>query len=346
VKTTPLQVASLRKAASRLLSKIESSKPLPPSDVAYLKYWFHPHAMEQLARIRGAIETVRKPEHKSFFKVCLSVCVRKVSLADPRVSVPVRLRAGQYPPGHPLRERTNRFIREFRVVNAFKVFAEAVKANMSRMAGIEYLLKTDSRVTVTDTDAREIRSVPYESVDLVVTSPPYMGAQKYIRSSSLSLGWLGLASAMELKELDRQCLGREHFTKAEYAQEVITGISDADEAIHRIYARNPLRGCLVATYLREMRQILSSVVEKIKPGGNIALVCSNNTVCGEAFQTQRYLAQILRDLSLVERLRLVDTIRSRGLMTKRNRTASMITREWILLYQKPQVNGTQRHEQR
>ena len=33
-------------------------------------------------------------------------------------------------------------------------------------------------------------------------------------------------------------------------------------------------------------------------------------------------------------LRLIDHIRSRGLMTKRNKTAGMITREWVFVFAK------------
>jgi hypothetical protein len=72
----------------------------------------------------------------------------------------------------------------------------------------------------------------------------------------------------------------------------------------------------------------------LTPGGHLVLVAANNRLCDREFRTQDYLRRVAEDLGFELALRLVDDIRSRGLMTKRNETASMIAREWVLVFRK------------
>jgi ubiquinone/menaquinone biosynthesis C-methylase UbiE len=83
-----------------------------------------------------------------------------------------------------------------------------------------------------------------------------------------------------------------------------------------------------------MRQALHEMWRQLKPGGYLVLVAANNRICGRTFRTPTYLQLIAEQLGFRTVLRLVDDIRSRGLMTKRNQTASIITREWVLVFSK------------
>jgi DNA modification methylase len=58
-------------------------------------------------------------------------------------------------------------------------------------------------------DARDIfkdssftTKMPENSVPLIITSPPYGSAQKYIRSTSQSLNWLGFTPPQGLRSLE------------------------------------------------------------------------------------------------------------------------------------------------
>ena len=84
-----------------------------------------------------------------------------------------------------------------------------------------------------------------------------------------------------------------------------------------------------------MRHALAATVRRIRSGGHLVLVIGNNTVAGQRFLTSQYLIEIASSLGLVLKLELVDDIRSRGLMTKRNHTAAVIDREHIAVFAKP-----------
>ncbi|PII37954.1 hypothetical protein T190_28405 [Sinorhizobium meliloti CCBAU 01290] len=57
-------------------------------------------------------------------------------------------------------------------------------------------------------------------------------------------------------------------------------------------------------------------------------------ICGHNFPTSQFVKDIFNSKGLTTSLELVDDIRSRGLMTKRNKTAGTIEREHVIVFQK------------
>ena len=345
VKTTPLDCGSLEQTLNNVLKRIPDEPSGKTADVVNLDHWFFPHVVRQLQCLRPTIERVRRVAIRDFLLVCFSACVRKVSLADPRLSVPVRLRMGQYPQNHPLREKSDAHLRKLRRVRVTDVFARIARANIRRMERIEPHSSGMGAAEIVSSDARRLvyeyslngkcnKLFADESVQLIITSPPYPGAQKYIRSCSLSLGWLGLCPTTDMREYKGRIIGREEFTKHECDEVPATKIVAADRALARIRKRNPVRAVIAATYLNEMREAMREMYRVLKQGGHIVLVAANNRIAGSEFRTVAYLTAIAEECGLSVTACLIDAIRSRGLMTKRNHTASVITRESVLLLTK------------
>jgi SAM-dependent methyltransferase len=342
-KTRRLDPAALEASALLILANISKAADEPPPPVVNLAYWFYPHVIKALNRIRRAILEVADSATRDFFLTCLSVCIRHVSLADPRLGVPVKLRMDTYPQDHALHDAMKSRLIRLKRISVLDEFFRVVRDNIGRMKDFSLLYHGKIYGTVLQSDARQLlvassgatrKLLPKASVQLVVTSPPYPGAQKYIRASSLSLGWLGLCRPDELRALECQNIGREHYLKCEYLQVTTTGIPLADCLLTQIRSTNPLRAHIAAHYLVEMRSALMGISRVLQKGGYLVLVCGNNHVCGLTFRTSEYLQTLAEEAGLVLRLQLRDEIRSRGLMTKRNRTASVIECEYISLFQK------------
>ena len=140
-----------------------------------------------------------------------------------------------------------------------------------------------------------------------------------------------------LREAEDRCIGREHFHKADYLEATLTGIPAADRRLARLRRRNPLRAHIAAVYLLEMRAAIIELWRVLAPGGHVVFVAGDNHVGGTPFRTSAFLRQMFKSIGFRTRLRLVDAIHSRGLMTKRNKTAALITREWVFLFQKPRT---------
>ena len=292
-----------------------------------------------MSSIKDAIERTRDEVFRDFYRVSSSNCVKKVSLADPRLSVPVRLREDQYGENHKLRETTINHLIKLKTINVRKEFSKILAMNIKRFQSLGEILPRNVCALVVSDDARKIHSPlsadrNARSIDLIITSPPYAGAQKYIRSSSLSIGWLGMCESHSLKSYENSNIGREHYSKSEYCDRVITGLSDADKMLDNIFDKNPLRAHIAGQYLIEMREAFSASTASLKSGGYMVLIAANNKVCGYDFETQKYLQKIVESLGFKTILRLVDDIHSRGMMTKRNKTASVISCEWVIVFKK------------
>jgi ubiquinone/menaquinone biosynthesis C-methylase UbiE len=148
------------------------------------------------------------------------------------------------------------------------------------------------------------------------------------------LGWLCLCSSTDLRAYKALAIGREEFKKVEWDRIETTSIPEADRVLAEIRKRNPIRAMVAATYLNEMRLALREMCRVLKPHGHLILVAANNRISGKEFRTVDYLRAIAKECGLTLTACFIDAIRSRGLMTKRNHTASMITREWVLVLTK------------
>jgi hypothetical protein len=107
-----------------------------------------------------------------------------------------------------------------------------------------------------------------------------------------------------------------------------------EELITRIQEKNGLRARITRQYLHEMKDALSEMVRVTAKRGHIVIVIGNNVVCGEPLRNDTYVTEVLQAHGMSLEVGLIDHIKSRGLMTKRNKTASMISRECVLVFRK------------
>lgn len=325
-----IEPARLTATLEFILSQIETPASAP--DVVNILHWYYPGVIDRLASLRAAIDAIADADVRSFFEVCLSACARKVSLADPRLSVPVKInreRLGVYgAKGAEVIKRLDQLTAE-QVGPTFKALA---LQNIERMGALFAIAGDHAPPRLFD-DARKLGDGD-DRYDLVITSPPYVGAQKYVRASSLGLGWLGLTPGGKLRALEKLNIGREHYSLTEYQQAQSTGCAKADEIIADVREHNPLRAHIASNYLVEMREVFREMARVTKPGGWLVLVSGQNLICGNCFDTPAYLEEIAVAAGFETKARLIDNIRSRGLMTKRNRTAGIISQEVITVMQK------------
>jgi hypothetical protein len=134
----------------------------------------------------------------------------------------------------------------------------------------------------------------------------------------------------QLRVLERSTIGREHFSSVEVGSLVSSGIPQADSLLRNVQKKNPLRAHIGWIYLDEMERSLKSLRSILRQGGTLLMVAGPNTICGHQFQTPRFLEKLAHRNGFATRFKLVDHIRSRGLMTKRNKTAGLIMSESVL----------------
>lgn len=326
VKTTPLHRTAIDGAAHRAITEAKRSRAVSPPDVVNIGRWFTKPSISVLARFRAAVDATADEDLKNALLVALSLAADRLSLRDRRIPVPVRRSDADH------LCKVDHTARSWQHLERSLSFVAARVQLLSR-------LQDRAAVSVFGSDARRLQAAisqgEMQRPTLAVTSPPYGAAQKYIRSSSLSIGWLGLAESSELSALERKNIGREHMTRPDLSSPPRVGNVTVQEAIDRISARSEVRGAVYANYFEDMDRALEAIHEVLTPGGHLALVAAPNFVAGEILPTP----DLLRDLAMCHEFSLVlevhDRIRGRSLMTKRATSSGPpIDSEHLLLFRK------------
>ncbi len=323
VKTTPLDPLMLQTKAERLFRIIEECNSEGEAEwFPNIDFWFTPKGRKDLTKIKKAIHYAGfERDFTDFFLVCFSSIVRTVSNADPRISPPV------------YSKRMHKMLKGKRRPDAVKCFRESVKINIQRMEKFWNLWDHSCSTKVRNCDSRKL-TIADECVDLVITSPPYMSAQKYFRSMRLEFFWLDLGTSDEFVSLDSKAIGTERIKSKDYSEFQKTGIEKADTLLEDIFKENPERAYMAAKYFNDMRLVSDEVYRVLKEGKFFVMVVGNNSVCSRRFPSHEIVSEIAAKSGFNKELMLVDNIKSRGLMTKRNKTAGIISSEWVLILRK------------
>lgn len=340
VKTTIINDTYLYQILDELLIEISEDKGVTTTCNDESLFWYPRKTIITVKKIINAIQRIKNPSTQEFFEICISSILKKISYADPRISVPVRVNVDKFPLGSRLRDNAIKHIEDITNLDVLNLFTSICKSNIDRISTLGDACKGAS-ATICSEDARKLtfsignnKLIEDESIDLILTSPPYAGAQKYIRASSLNLRWLHIADNQGIRSLKSQNIGREDYRKSEISISK-TGIQDADFLLDVLFSEGKYeRAHIVANYLNEMKIAIDESIRVLKHGGYFVMVIGNNTVCGHEFDTQAYLTEYMVSKGLSLEFKLIDDIKSYGLMTKRNKTASRISCEYVLVMRK------------
>jgi len=346
VKTSPIDASVLIKKADKLIKDIQkdsgnsSSVKFPNID-----FWFKPRARKDLSIIRRQIENLSDSDYKDFFWVCFSSIIRRSSLADPKIAPPVILKPIEYSDKKQT-EKVLKQIKEKQRPRPMAYFEEEIKKNISRMRELCKKVKDkEIKSEIIWDDLRTLKKGKYikkgkikkkyarnlNGVDLVITSPPYINAQKYIRTLKFELYWLGFVDHEALIDLDKTFIGTERVYKEEYNELIITGEGLADEIIEEIYHIDRQRAGIVAKYFLDMKIGMQKIYDAMNEGGRFVLVVGNNLVRNKKVLNHQILANMaVNDIGFDVDFIARDEIKSRGLITKRHETSGIISDEWVI----------------
>ncbi|HYB77251.1 MAG TPA: hypothetical protein VEE83_01025 [Thermoplasmata archaeon] len=142
--------------------------------------------------------------------------------------------------------------------------------------------------------AEDARAAPWppESVDLAVTSPPYVNGMDYVMNYKVDLAWLGYAgSYADLRELRRLEVACDNLPRQETAPYLDTSIVEDPwlaEILHRIrenlarkrtYRRDDVHA-VVHRYFADLRPVLDRVYHSLVPGGRFVVVVGDSLLAG------------------------------------------------------------------
>ena len=155
------------------------------------------------------------------------------------------------------------------------------------------------------------RYVEPGTVDLVVTSPPYMNNYHYVRNTRPQLFWTGLvARPKELKELEENNFGKFWQTVRGSPPILLEfSLASLEMQIEEINQLNPDRGDYggkgwanyVTTYMNDLYRFCGLLVKVLRPGSTAVVVLGNSVIQGKEVAVDRYFTEIgsLQGLSTV-----------------------------------------------
>ena len=142
------------------------------------------------------------------------------------------------------------------------------------------------------------------SVDLLVTSPPYLNNYHYNRNTRPHLYWLGFCSApRDLKRLEELNFGTYWQNARDEAHvDLDPSIDNAEirKAIDAVRQRNPEKGVYggngwanyAARYFNDCARFLDGAAWCLRPGATALVVIGNSILQGVPIPTDRFLAAI------------------------------------------------------
>lgn len=156
----------------------------------------------------------------------------------------------------------------------------------------------------------DARSLPLRdgSIDLVITSPPYLNAIDYLRGHKLSLVWMGLC-IKDVRTLRSRNIG------AEFAANVAANsvhIRSALRAMCDLKKLSERSSGMLARYVHDMNSVFAEVSRVLKRHGQAVIVIGNSTIRGVFVRNSSALTYLAR----VNGLRLNST-RRRPLLENR-----------------------------
>ena len=156
------------------------------------------------------------------------------------------------------------------------------------------------------------------SVDVLVTSPPYLNNYHYIRNTRPHLYWLGFVeSTGDLKEMEHTSFGKFWQTvRSGPPVELEVDCGDLPERLAELRERNSEKGVYggagwanyAATYFNDCLTFCNAARTLMRPGGTAVVVIGNNILQGIEFKTDDYFAAIAQScgFQLVEMHRVRD----------------------------------------
>jgi len=150
------------------------------------------------------------------------------------------------------------------------------------------ILNRGPQPTIKLGDAREL-ALYDRSVDLVLTSPPYLNAIDYIRCSKFSLVWIGY-NVNDLRDLRAQMVGTEASQEPSLADDKeIESVIEALKLQPKLEKRNER---ILRKYIYDMRKAIYEVRRVLSWTGKAVYVVGENSLRGTYIRTSVIISKL------------------------------------------------------
>jgi len=304
--TTKFNLEKIKKEMDNLDYHLSVLSDYEYPSFTILESWFKQENIDELARLKAVINNIEDSDVRLFFSLVFSETVRHVSFT----------RNGEFK-----LYKIPESKRDSHNPDAIAVFSQKLQSVYATVKdfyeNITFLSsQTDVAImnaAITDSDVKP------NSIDLVVTSPPYGDSNTtvaYGQFSRLANEWLDFPESISL---DRRLMG------GVKAKEVVKfDIAELDDAISMIDEKEKLeknkRVPSVVSFYKDYEESIKKVAEVVKHGGVVAYLVGNRRVRDVELQTDIITAKMFEKFGFTHEKTIVRDILNKRMPSKTSPT--------------------------
>ncbi len=268
---------------------VENKSDLIIPDIQNMGFWFVPRCIIELQIIRNLICEIPDKDLQDYYMIAFSETTRLVS----------NRRNGEFKMYRMKPEKVATYKPDVK-----GTYLETLSSNLIKMK--ELIERVNNRplgsVHLSHEDSRVLNSVPDQSIDIVITSPPYGDSRTtvaYGQFSRVSLQWCDYdkLTYKEIIDIDKNLMGGTQFKKG---FENSLQSETLEKALKEIL-KNPdniERAGDVFSFYKDLNDVLKAVTQKCKTNSYQFWVVGNRTVKEVSLQTDQILVELGEKLGL------------------------------------------------
>ncbi len=247
---------------------------IPEKHMERIDYWFTESARDELGKILALIRKETDPSVKSFLLVAFSHVLKTCSIWNQGSTKPTRdFKKRPTPP----RDALKRHLLKMQKGNLqfYDVVPSHVKEDPNGHVNIQV-------------GSAEAQNVPDNSVDLIVSSSPYVTSYEYADLHQLSTLWLDLAD--DLKEYRKEFIG------TSYRRHSLKPLDSriASNIVREMKKKSAKTAEEIRAFFIDMQKVFDESYRILKPGGRCCYVIGNTKLKGVSILNGEAFAEALQ----------------------------------------------------
>ena len=317
----PGRMRGLRSELGRAWKQPATHLVPPMPDLSNFDHWFSRSAWGNLqSLLASAVDLDASAEELTFLLCVFSSILRSVSNADDQTQKTYV--SGTLQKNPPEVEST---------------FYKALEKALSGLEELTVLRRESAEAIVIQGDATDIQ-LPTHSVDLIVTSPPYLDSVDYMYNFMLEYFWLGpllgVKDRQKFNQMRRNVTGAKNplcKTAPELPQSLSDLISEAEISPRRVAATR--------AYCENMARHFQSAAKTLKLGGYYFLVIGNSQTRKDVLPMHDSMIRLAADAGLIFEKAFGYRIRRHYMKFPRAGRGGIITMDWVIALRNMQIHA-------
>jgi DNA modification methylase len=308
-----------------LIAEKKLSNSYEKLDFNLKEFWFDQKALNDIFLLKSAIGEIPNIQVRNLMLLSLSSIIKKVSYQD----------EGQLKVKRDAKKVLNG------VPNAIDLFMKRLFKDAAIIERLEPFKVPGTKRTHIVGSAFDLSNVigDEETIDLIVTSPPYINAMNYPMYHRYELLLLGLITPEDYLNHQEQYIGTERVYVRDYKSfhrllPEASRVKDLNSRLLQIFQLEPKRYYIAKKYFEDMFKFLQAAYRVLKKGKKLVIVCGTNTIKGVPINTSTELSNLAQEVGFSEVLNFSYEIRKHRFKLTRHQTAGKINNDIIVVLEK------------